>query len=316
MKTAIAALYTVLCAAEYAFAGGQCGTQSCSVDVPCCVKGYCNRNAQYCMPFSCEAGNSYSPDKCWPTAHCVDHTADFTPPGGGGAFANIADYKGDPATAKYVSQYEPSNARLANAQLELTLAKQPDGTNKGFGAVVIGTRAIQYGTVTAVVRSGCVSGGVVSSMIIRNDSIGDEIDFEFVGADKSTVQSNYYWHNELDYTKMVKSPALTDTSLNFHTYQVQWTPDYIKWLVDDQPFRTVNRAETWDPVNGVFKYPESVAYVSFSTWDGGSGAQGTRDWAGGYINWDAAPFVTAVKSISVNCYYKGNETTYTPPPAV
>ncbi|KAJ2724548.1 putative glycosidase CRH2 [Coemansia sp. Benny D115] len=289
----------------------KCGEQTCGKDTPCCVKGYCNVNAMYCAPFSCEPENSMAPTSCWNTPHCVDHVADFTKPAAPGGFANIADYKGDPAVTGYVSQYEPSNARLANEQLELTLVKQAD--NKGFGAVVIGTRAIQYGTVTAVIRSGCKSGGVVSSMIIRNDKIGDEIDFEFVGADRSTVQSNYYWHNELDYTKMVKSHALADTTTNYHTYQIVWAPDSIQWLVNGQHFRTVKRSDTWDAAKGVFKYPEAEAFVSFSIWDGGSGAKGTADWAGGAINWATGPFNLDIKSVAVNCYFKGNETTYKPP---
>ncbi|KAJ2418159.1 putative glycosidase CRH2, partial [Coemansia sp. RSA 2531] len=120
----------------------------------------------YCAPFSCEPGNSLSPNSCWNTAHCIDNTADFAKPASG-AFAQIADYKGNPEQGQYVSKFEPSNAQLSNSQLELTLVKQSD--NKGFGAVVTGTRAIQYGTVTAVIRSASTSGGVVSSMIVRDD---------------------------------------------------------------------------------------------------------------------------------------------------
>ncbi|KAJ2717261.1 putative glycosidase CRH2 [Coemansia spiralis] len=260
------------------------------------------------MDINCEPQNSFSPQSCWATPHCVESSVDF---GGHRAFADIAGYNGDPATAAFVSQFEPSNARLRGDELQLELVKQPDG--KGFGATVINTRAIQYGTVTAVMRSGCAGAGVVSSFIIRNDKIGDEIDFEFVGADPATVQSNYYWHNQLNYTNMIKSPPLTDTTKNFHTYQIQWTPDQIVWLVDGAGFRTVKRGDTWDPASGTFKYPDAEAYVSFSIWDGGAGAKGTSDWAGGATRWEQGPFVAAVKSVDISCFYKGNDTTYTPP---
>ncbi|KAJ2499040.1 putative glycosidase CRH2 [Coemansia sp. RSA 1972] len=286
----------------------KCGSQDCGKDAPCCVRGYCNANAMYCIPFNCEAQNSYSADSCWDTAHCVKSNVNF---GSANAFAQIADYKGDPSKAAFVSQFEPSNAKVAGGELQMELVKQGDG--KGFGATVINTRAFQYGTVTTVMRSGCASGGVVSSFIIRNDKVGDEIDFEFVGADKSTVQSNYYWHDQLDYTKMVKSQVVSDTTKNDHTYQIQWTPDQIVWAVDGNAFRTVKRSDTWDAGSGTFKYPDSEAYVSFSIWDGGSGAQGTSDWAGGAIQWGQGPFVAGIKSVDIDCYYKGNETTYTPP---
>ncbi|KAJ1850699.1 putative glycosidase CRH2, partial [Coemansia sp. RSA 486] len=135
----------------------------------------------------------------------------------------------------------------------------------------------------------------------------------FVGADKATVQTNYYWHDELDYTKMIKSPALADTTANYHTYGIQWTPDKIVWSVNGNSFRTVNRADTWDSASNTFKFPDSESYVSYSIWDGGSGAQGTSDWAGGAIQWGQGPFVMGVKSLTIDCFYKGNETTYKPP---
>ncbi|KAJ2599341.1 putative glycosidase CRH2 [Coemansia sp. RSA 1721] len=288
--------------------GAKCGSQDCGKDSPCCVRGYCNANAMYCMPFNCEPGNSYSPSSCWDTAHCVNANVNF---GSSNAFAQIADYNGNPSSAAFISQFEPSNAKQANNELEMTLVKQSDG--KGFGATVINSRAFQYGTVSTVMRSGCTSGGVVSSFIIRNDKVGDEIDFEFVGADKATVQTNYYWHDELDYTKMIKSPALADTTANYHTYGIQWTPDKIVWSVNGNSFRTVNRADTWDSASNTFKFPDSESYVSYSIWDGGSGAQGTSDWAGGAIQWGQGPFVMGVKSLTIDCFYKGNETTYKPP---
>ncbi|KAJ1733688.1 putative glycosidase CRH2 [Coemansia biformis] len=308
MKTALSLLAIALVFSSSVL-GAKCGSQDCGKDSPCCVKGFCNANAMYCAPFSCEPENSFAPQSCWGTPHCVDQTADFG--ANPAAFAPIAEYHGAPHKTQYVSQLEPSNARVQNGQMELQLVRQPDG--KGFGAVTIGTRAIQYGTVTAVLRSGCLSGGVVSSFIIRNGKVGDEIDMEFVGADTATVQSNYYWHGELDYTKMIKSPAVIDTARNFHIYQIDWTPDHITWQVDNVPFRTLRRTDTWDPQARVFKFPEAESFVSFSVWDGGSGAQGTRDWAGGYVDWSRAPFVLAVKSVAVSCFYKGNETTYTPP---
>ncbi|KAI9500983.1 concanavalin A-like lectin/glucanase domain-containing protein [Coemansia spiralis] len=305
--------YTILAIAtaalvQTAMAAGKCGTQTCSKNTPCCVSGYCNNDAMYCMPMNCEPENSYSTSSCWNTAHCVKDSVQFS---SSSSFAQIADYNGDPSTAAFVSQFQPSNAKLNNGELQLQLVKQSDGT--GFGATVINTRAIQYGTVTTVMRSGCLSGGVVSSFIIRNNNVGDEIDFEFVGADKSTVQSNYYWHNQLDYTKMVKSPQVSDTTTNFHTYQIQWTPDQIVWSVNGNAFRTVKRSDTWDSSVNAYKYPDSEAYISYSIWDGGSGAEGTSSWAGGAINWGAGSFLASVKSIDIDCYYKGNDTTYVPP---
>lgn len=50
-----------------------------------------------------------------------------------------------------------------------------------------------YGTVSARIKSGSPSGGIVSSFIYRNAVTGDEIDYEWVGKRPNEVQSNYYW---------------------------------------------------------------------------------------------------------------------------
>ncbi|KAJ2434495.1 putative glycosidase CRH2, partial [Coemansia sp. RSA 2424] len=94
---------------------------------------------------------------------------------------------------------------------------------------------------------------------------------------------------------------------------IQWTPDQIVWTVNGNAFRTVKRSDTWDAAANTFKYPDSESYISVGIWDGGSGAKGTADWAGGAIQWNKQPFVAAVKSITIDCYYNGNETTYVPP---
>ncbi|KAJ1675737.1 putative glycosidase CRH2, partial [Spiromyces aspiralis] len=289
-------------------ADGKCGGNTCDEFSPCCNGSYCSSGALYCMPGLCDPSKSYKPDSCWKVAHCIDQKVDFSSKN---AFAPIADYEGDPSKTAFVSQWTPNHASIQNGKLSLTLEKDGDSS---LGATVLNTRQIQYGQVSAVVQSGCASPGVVSSVIIRNDKIGDEIDFEFVGGDISTVQSNYYWHNQLDYTKMIKSPHIGDTTQELHTYQINWTPDEITWAVDGKPFRTVKRSDTWDDSAKAYKYPDSEATVSFSIWDAGAGgAQGTIDWAGGLVDWSKGPFNMQVKSIDISCYYKGNDTTYTPP---
>jgi hypothetical protein len=55
--------------------------------------------------------------------------------------------------------------------------KNEAGNYGGFGATVTWTCFIEYGKVTAVVKSTSLSKGVVSSFIKRSPE-GDEIDFE------------------------------------------------------------------------------------------------------------------------------------------
>ncbi|KAJ1919916.1 putative glycosidase CRH2 [Mycoemilia scoparia] len=299
---------TAALVATTAHAGGKCGKNVCDKFSPCCNGQYCNTGALYCMGGLCDPENSFKPDSCWNVAHCVDQKLKFSD---SNAFADIDDYKGDPSKTAFVSQWKPNNAKIENGELVISLKKTND---KSLGATVLNTRRIQYGVISTVMKSGSTGPGAVSSVIVRNDNVGDEIDFEFVGKDVTTVQSNYYWHNELDYTKMVPSQKLSDTTQNYHTYTIDWDPNRIIWSVDGQEFRTVKRSDTWSEKDRTFKYPDTEATISFSMWDAGvGGQQGTIDWAGGLVDWSKGPYNMNVKSIDISCYFKGNETTFKPP---
>jgi hypothetical protein len=83
--------------------------------------------------------------------------------------------------------------------------------------------------------------------------------------------------------------TLSDTYQNFHTYEIQWTPDTITWLVDGQVGRVKKRSDTWNATSNQWDYPQSPATVQLSIWPGGSSsnAPGTVQWAGGAINWNS-----------------------------
>ena len=78
--------------------------------------------------------------------------------------------------------------------------------------------------------------------------------------------------------------SLSDTNQNYHDYtvcmplsftrhvltrvtQIDWQPDTLKFLIDGQEVRIVNKADTL--VNGVYQYPTSPARVQLSVWAGG-----------------------------------------------
>lgn len=62
-------------------------------------------------------------------------------------------------------------------------------------------------------------------------------------------------------------------------------PDYIQWAVDGRIMRTVYKNQTWNEGCKCFKYPMREARIALSIWDGGMGAQGTAEWAGGPTDW-------------------------------
>jgi beta-glucanase (GH16 family) len=140
--------------------------------------------------------------------------------------------------------------------------------------------------------------------------VKDEIDFEFVGKDLTTGQSNIYWEALPYYGNSGILSGISDTFANWHTYTVDWQPDQITWAVDGVVKRTKTRASTWNATSGLYNYPQTPSRVQLSVWPGGSAsqAQGTIDWAGGAINWSSADiqqsgyYYAQVQKIDVKCY--------------
>lgn len=102
---------------------------------------------------------------------------------------------------------------------------------------------------------------------------------------------------------------VSDTRQNWHTYEIDWQPDYINWSIDDKVVRTLKRDDTYNKTTNQYKYPQTPSRVQLSLWPGGlqSNGQGTIDWAGGLVDWDSdymtnGYYYASVKDISVECY--------------
>lgn len=172
---------------------------------------------------------------------------------------------------------------------------------------------MEYGTVTARIKTGSTASGIVSSFITKN-TVGDEIDYEWVGLNPSEAQSNYYWNGTLDYTHGAHHPIGADSTADYHIYTIEWLPDHISWIVDGNVVRTVNKQDTLDAATGLFKYPSRPSRVQLSIWDGGMGADGTASWAG-KTDWSdqSKTYTMTVDWVNITCLYNGNASTTWPP---
>jgi hypothetical protein len=140
--------------------------------------------------------------------------------------------------------------------------------------------------------------------------VKDEIDYEFVGSDLTTAQTNIYWQALPYYGNTQNIANISDTFTDWHTYTVDWQPDQIQWSVDGVVGRTKTRASTWNSTSGLYNYPQTPSRVQLSIWPGGASNQaaGTISWAGGPIDWDSQDIQSAgyyymqVQSCSVECY--------------
>jgi beta-glucanase (GH16 family) len=95
-------------------------------------------------------------------------------------------YLGDASKSNWVYSGAPAKYTDNNGdQVLLTMKK---GT---VGTLLASTSYLWFGKVSATMKTSRTQ-GVVTAFILLSD-VKDEIDFEFVGSDLNTAQSNYYF---------------------------------------------------------------------------------------------------------------------------
>lgn len=101
-----------------------------------------------------------------------------------------------------------------------------------------------------------------------------------------------------------------DTFDNWHTYEIDWTPDSVNWIIDGSVTRTLKKADTWNATSNQFEFPQTPSRLQMSLWPAGqaSNAEGTIEWAGGKIDWnsqdikDKGYYYATIGEITVECY--------------
>jgi endo-1,3-1,4-beta-glycanase ExoK len=125
-----------------------------------------------------------------------------------------------------------------------------------------------YGTYEGRIRAARGS-GIVSALFTYSGrpatSIHDELDFEVLGRDTRTVETNYF----------VKGQSLggrraslgKDGASEFTTFAVEWRPTGLRWFVDGRPVRTDSKVAV----------PSTPGKIYLSIWNVAAGQQ---DWGG------------------------------------
>ncbi|SLM35302.1 cell wall glucanase [Lasallia pustulata] len=266
----------------------------CPTDLPCCSQyGQCGVGA-YCLG-GCDPRSSNSLQSCVPAPVCKSQ--DYKLTSLNDITANT-EYLGDASKTNWVSSGQP--LAYQNSVL-MTMAQ---GT---VGTLLASASYVWYGKVSATMQSSR-GAGVVTAFILLSD-VKDEIDFEFVGADLTAAQSNFYFQGITNYGNE-ENLTVSDTFQNSHTYEVDWQPDELTWSIDGQAARTLKRSDTWNATDNRFHYPQSPARIQLSLWPAGlsSNGQGTVDWAGGLIDWNSADvknngyYYATITDVNVQCY--------------
>ncbi|KAH6647544.1 concanavalin A-like lectin/glucanase domain-containing protein [Truncatella angustata] len=199
---------------------------------------------------------------------------------------------------------------------DLGLFSELDGTSVAFdkdlGAVftinketeaptIAANKYIFFGKIDVTLRA-CTGQGVVTSFVLQSDDL-DEIDWEWLGGDTTQVQTNYFGKGDTTtYDRGAYHPVSSPQD-DFHTYTIDWTQEYVKWYIDGSLVRTLNYKDAKDGT----RFPQTPMQIKLGTWVAGrkDAPKGTVEWAGGYTNFDAAPFNAYYKSISIQDYANG-----------
>ncbi|KAJ9164609.1 Concanavalin A-like lectin/glucanase [Coniochaeta hoffmannii] len=163
---------------------------------------------------------------------------------------------------------------------------------------------IMFGRVEFTMKS-APGAGIVSSLVLQSDDL-DEIDMEWLGADDTEVQTNYFGKGQTTtYNRGQFNPAANNQG-EYITYTIDWTADRIVWSVGG----TVVRTLSYNDADG--QYPQTPMQVKFGSWSGGDPANppGTISWARGPTDYSKGPFSMYVKSLVVTDYSTGKSYRY------
>ncbi|KXN69149.1 glycoside hydrolase family 16 protein [Conidiobolus coronatus NRRL 28638] len=250
----------------------------CDKFSPCCsYTGYCGKGMNFCG-IGCNQDGNFNGTKCLKPVPCKSGTFKFSDPS---RVVKNTDYKGNYNKNDWI--IVGGEADYRNGNIFLKANKKITGTR------IEATRYIQYGKITARMKT-ADSPGIVSSFITMSD-VKDEIDWEWVGDDSASGNGG-------------KHEIGGNSNEDFHDYTIDWKPEGIEWLIDGKSVRWLPTSEK----DG--KLPNTPSRIMFSIWttDADGVAKGTREWAGGDVNYNTQQmkengyFDIEIESLNVQCY--------------
>lgn len=167
---------------------------------------------------------------------------------------------------------------------------------------------IMFGTVSVIMKA-AKGVGVISSIVLESDDL-DEVDWEFLGGNSTSVQTNYFGKGDNTTYDRMKAEDVSDPQNNFHNYTTVWNAQQLEWWIDGSLKRTLKYE---DAKNGT-RYPQTPMTVKLGIWVAGDAStgnsNGTIEWAGGVTDYKQGPFTMTVQSVYVKDDGNGKEYQY------
>lgn len=179
--------------------------------------------------------------------------------------------------------------------------------NQGDSPTITSAFYFFFGRVSVMLRAASGT-GIVSSIVLESDDL-DEIDWEFLGGNRTHAETNFFGKgNTTTYNRAIWYP-LPDNAApqdEFHNYTVTWTAESLDWYIDGHHVRQVT---PHDAVTLMGKnYPQTPMTLKLGIWAGGDqkeNAPGVVQWAGGETDYTQGPFTMYVQSAEVVDYTTG-----------
>jgi len=182
--------------------------------------------------------------------------------------------------------------------LELLLSPPKKGQKYAYATTLTSAYKMQYGTVVAEMKTN-ETPGFVNAFIMMSQA-GDEIDWEFVGKEPTSGQSNFYFQGYKFYgVNSGKHTIKGAANATFHQYGFHWSPTVIQWSINGVVIRTAKKADSWNPCDKKYHFPYQAGNIQLGVWDGST----SPVWSNGPINWKAikSPLKAYIKSVTVTC---------------
>lgn len=133
------------------------------------------------------------------------------------------------------NDWRATQARAGAGGLALVMEPNPPGAQKRFASGELQSQELfQYGYIEARLRVPRGEGIVTGLFTYTRDEgvrSWHEIDMEFVGRDTRSMELTYFIGGRA--TKHIHQLGF-DAAGDFHTYAIEWTPEAIRWYIDNR----------------------------------------------------------------------------------
>jgi beta-glucanase (GH16 family) len=146
------------------------------------------------------------------------------------------------------------------------------------GAELYTLEEVKYGKFEARMKMAAASGTVSSMFLYQNGSEQAsaerwvEVDIEVLGKSPNSFQSNIITGKAGAQVTSEKHHSVNPAAdQGFHTYGLEWTPDYVRWTLDGQEVRKTSKGENKNQVENLI----GTQGLRFNLWSSES-----ADWVG------------------------------------